>query len=142
MCWSSVGGRTQLTEVAVPAGHQLPQRRSVDARSCADETECQVELPGGGSYRRRTEVQRLAAPRYWRRHSHVYHTAPPRALFQVFDSEDVDGPGAISRLRVIRGPQRLVIETLHTFPEELTFVRSRSVLQLAIDRETREASIL
>ena len=125
-----------LTEVCGPAAMPLPRRGRIDGRPCADARECRLVLPGGGIYVRQTRVRTYDPPQFWRRHGAIVHHPAPGGLLELFDPAEVDGPGAIARLRVASRPRRLVVEALHTFPDRMTIVRCRSMLMLATDPET------
>lgn len=124
-----VGGLT-LTEVAASAQHPLPRRRRlIDYPLDGERTE-RVECRGGVTYEVSFQLEPVKPEVFWTFQEELNGDTAPEGLLYNFDSSGRMALGALSYIYAQTRKRKLLVQAIHTFPDDYAIVKSQSVFKL------------
>ncbi len=119
-----------LTEVCCSAQHPLPERRRLLSYRLKGERSDKVECRGGVSYDMQYSLEPVSHDLFLAFQHHLRQDAPDSAIVHVFDTSGRLCSGAISLINIEARNHSLVLQAVHTFPDDCAIVKTRSVITL------------
>jgi hypothetical protein len=119
-----------LTEVATGATQPLPLKRRLLSHRIAGERSDRLECRGGASYQTCFQLETVPAEVFWSFQQELLEAGMKRGLLHRFESSGRMALGAISWLDVETRPRSLLVQSYHTFPDDLAIVKSQSVFEV------------
>lgn len=128
VCWRR--GDLTLTEVATSAQNPLPERRRLMAHCLRGEQNDRVECRGGVVYEVGFSLESAAPKAFYTFQEELKLAGSKEGLLHQFDSSGRFGLGAVSYVNVQSRDRTLLVQALHTFPDDYAIVKSQSVYRL------------
>ncbi len=120
-----------LTEVAGSALHPLPQRRRLH-QSRVHGKRCEsFAVPLGVGYRTEYELERVEPATFWMYQRELARQSPDHPLLQCFESSGRMDVGAVSYVHHEVRQRSLLLQVIHTFPDDHALMKSLSVFSIA-----------
>ena len=122
-----------VTEVFAGLDWDLPERGRFTALPLADCTRKSYRRASGEIYYDMSfRVLRLSREEFLRKELEILSRKSPARLFSTF-SEEPKGPSLpFSLVDYVPGPETLAARAVHSYPEEYTFIETRSELRLRL----------
>ena len=119
-----------LTEVATASHHPLPQkRRLMNHRLKGDRTD-EVHCHGGVVYQVNFSLERVDPEVFWTYQQEITLDSSTHGILHKFEASGRMALGAISFVNVASRSKSLLIQALHTFPDDYAIVKSQSIFRL------------
>lgn len=128
VCWRRDG--LILTEVATSAHHPLPKKRRLMSHQLRGERSDHVECRGGVTYDVSFSLESVDSAAFHTFQKELTLAGAKEGLLHCFDSSGRFGLGALSYVNVQSRDRTLLIQALHTFPDDQAIVKSQSVFRL------------
>jgi hypothetical protein len=119
-----------LTEVCCSAQHPLPERRRLLSYRLKGERNDRVDCRGGIAYEMQYSLEPVSHELFLAYQHQLRQEAPESAITHVFDSSGRLCSGAISLIHAEARNHSLVLQAVHTFPDDCAIVKTRSVITL------------
>ena len=125
--WSS--GGLILCEIAT-SGHQpLPKRRCLISRQLKGSRTERAECRGGISYRTHFQLEPVEPQLFWMMQQQL-GDGPTEGLFHTFDASGRMAMGALSYVNIETRERSMLIQAIHTFPDDYAIVKVESLFSL------------
>ncbi len=115
-----------LTEVAASAHHPLPEKRRLMSHqlrgNCCDHIDCR----GGARYEVQFSLERAGGEMFHTFQKELTLNGMRQGMLHKFDASGRFGLGAVSYINVESRQQSLIVQALHTFPDDYAIVKSQS----------------
>lgn len=118
-----------LTEVATSLAQPLPQKRRLLSHRIAGERSDRMECRGGASYQTCFQLETVEQEVFWSFQQELVIEGSKRGLLHRFESGGRLALGALSWINVETRPRSLLVQTYHTFPDDLAIVKSQSLFE-------------
>jgi hypothetical protein len=123
-----------LTEVAAAANHPLPERRRLLSYRLQGERSDSLECRGGCSYEMRFQLEPLDPAMFWSiQQQLVQGSGQRKGMLHTFDASGRVSLGAISYISLETRNRSLLIQAIHTFPDDSAIVKSESIFRVRND---------
>lgn len=119
-----------LTEIATSAQDLLPERRRLMRHSLRGEQNDQVECRGGVTYRVNFSLESVDAKAFYTFQNEIKLAGAKEGMLHQFDSSGRFGLGALSYVNVQSRDRSMLVQALHTFPDDYAIVKTQSVFKL------------
>ncbi|TWT85617.1 hypothetical protein Pla123a_04240 [Posidoniimonas polymericola] len=119
-----------LTEIATSAQDLLPERRRLMCHSLRGEQNDQVECRGGVTYRVNFSLESVDAKAFYTFQNEIMLAGAKEGMLHQFDSSGRFGLGALSYVNVQSRDRSMLVQALHTFPDDYAIVKTQSVFKL------------
>jgi hypothetical protein len=118
-----------LTEVAADADQDLPQKRRLLHYRLRGENTCQLAAAHGIHYQTSFQVEVLPAEIFVHVHEEILNDGAKRGLLHNFPSHHRLSLAPLGFVSVESRAGCLFLNSFHTFPDELTVVKSQSLIE-------------
>ena len=118
-----------LTEVATSLAQPLPQKRRLLSHRIAGERSDRMECRGGAAYQTCFQLETVEQEVFWSFQQELVVEGSKRGLLHRFESGGRLALGALSWINVETRPRSLLVQTYHTFPDDLAIVKSQSLFE-------------
>lgn len=118
-----------LAEVATSLAQPLPQKRRLLSHRIAGERSDRMECRGGASYQTCFQLETVEQEVFWSFQQELVVEGSKRGLLHRFESGGRLALGALSWINVETRPRSLLVQTYHTFPDDLAIVKSQSLFE-------------
>ncbi len=119
-----------LTEVAAAANHPLPvKRRLVKHRLHGDRTD-EVQCRGGVKFRVTFQLQSVESSVFWTLQQELAKNGNRSGMLHEFASSGRMAMGALSYMFAETRDRSLLVQSFHTFPDDLAIVKIQSLFTL------------
>lgn len=125
--WKS-GGVT-ITEIATSAHQLLPKRRCLISNRLKGSRTETAECRAGVSYRTHFQLESVDPDMFWMVQKQL-GSGPTEGLLHRFDSSGRISFGALSYLHVELRLRSMLIQAIHTFPDDHAIVKVESLISL------------
>ena len=119
-----------LTEVAASAQHPLPQRRRLMSHRLKGVCKDQLECRGGVLYQVEFSLEPVERETFWTYQNELTQSSEREGLLHCFEASGRFGLGAMSYINVQSRDRSLLVQALHTFPDDFAIVKSQSRFRL------------
>ena len=119
-------GDLVLSEVAVAANNPLPKKFCLMAHPLKGETNDRVECDHGVTYQTHFALEPVAPETFWNYQKELMIAGVKEGLIHQFESSGRFGLGAFSYIHHQSRDRSLVIQAIHTFPDDYAIVKSES----------------
>ncbi len=119
-----------LSEVACSTHQLLPQKRRLLFENLRGKTKETIEAAKGIRYTTEFEMEHVGPDLFALMQSELGGRQRELDLLHIFDSSGRIAMGAISYVHVEARPRSLVVQALHTFPDDHAIVKVFSTFQL------------
>ncbi|TWT30298.1 hypothetical protein KOR34_48560 [Posidoniimonas corsicana] len=119
-----------LTEVATSAQDLLPERRRLMSHSLRGQQNDQVECRGGVTYKVDFSLDSVDAKTFYTFQDEIKLAGAKEGMLHQFDSSGRFGLGALSYVNVQSRDRSMLVQALHTFPDDYAIVKTQSVFKL------------
>lgn len=120
-----------LCEIACSTTQDLPEKRQLLASRFAGKKTRAIDDRKGISYETEYSVENVGAALFATVEKQLSNCSSEHDLLQVFDSNGRFSLGAISFIHVESRVRSLVVQALHTFPDDYAIVKSHTKIQIA-----------
>lgn len=121
--------RLFLTEVASSLHQPLPKRRRLMSHRLSGEQTDRVECRGGASYEVRFSLESVGPEAFASYQKEIEMAGLQEGLLHRFESSGRVGLGAMSYLHAHSRDRSLVVQALHTFPDDCAIVKAQSIFR-------------
>jgi hypothetical protein len=128
VCWRYQG--LTLTEVAAAANQPLPERRRLLSHRFAGPRKERIGCRGGIAYEAEFSLERVEAEMFHTFQQELTLEGTREGMLQRFEPSGRIGMGAMSYINVQSRDRSLLVQALHTFPDDFAIVKSQSVFRL------------
>lgn len=125
--WS--GGGVTLCEVATSAHQPLPKRRCLLSKPLKGARTEQADCHGGVGYRTSFQLERVEPDMFWMVQQQL-GKAPTEGLLHTFDASGRMALGALSYVNIETRLHSMLIQAIHTFPDDYAIVKIESLFSL------------
>ncbi len=129
VCWRR-GDELKLTEVATSAQHDMPQKRRLMSHNLRGEQKDRLECRGGVIYEVDFSLEAVESAAFYTFQEELRLAGAKEGMLHEFDSSGRFGLGALSYINVQSRDHTLLVQALHTFPDDCAIVKSQSVFRL------------
>lgn len=129
--WS--GASQVLTEVCASARQPLPSRRQLISERISGKQTQAHECRGGATYRTSYQLESVAPELFWSMQKQLFSGPAPEGLVHRFDSSGRLALGAFSYIHIETRARSMMIQAIHTFPDDYAIVKVESVFALPAD---------
>lgn len=119
-----------LTEVAASARQPLPTKRQLLSEKVKGKHREQHECRGGATYRTEYELETIAPEMFWAMQKQLFDGPMPEGMVFRFDSSGRLALGAFSYMHIEARSRSLLVQSLHTFPDDHAILKVESVFSL------------
>lgn len=112
-----------VSEVVCSASQLLPSRRQILSQSFRKKCTRLVELRHNVGYQTQFELEQVSPEFFWIIHQQLTKADEPNGLCQIFSSSGFLPYGAFSYILIEERPKSLVVQSLHTFPEDCLLLK-------------------
>lgn len=125
-----IGGGQTLTEVAASARQPLPVRRQLISTKIQGKRCEQHECRGGATYRTQYQLESIAPELFWSLQKQLFDGPAPEGLVFRFNSSGRLALGAFSYIHVETRSRSMLVQAVHTFPDDYAILKVESVFTL------------
>lgn len=118
-----------LCEVATGAHQPLPKRRCLISKPLKGSRTEQANCRGGISYRTSFQLERVEPDLFWMVQQQL-GKGPTEGLLHTFDASGRMALGALSYVNVETRRASMLIQAIHTFPDDYAIVKVESLFSL------------
>ena len=122
-------GDFTLCEVAMSAQTPLPKRRCLLSKSLKGSRTEYASCRGGIEYRTHFQLERVEPDLFWMVGQQL-GTGPTEGLLHHFDSSGRMALGALSYISVETRSHSMLVQAIHTFPDDYAIVKVESLFSL------------
>jgi hypothetical protein len=123
------GGGVTLCEVATSARQPLPEKRQLLTCSLKGNHQEELRIHDGVTYRTSFQLEPVAPDMFWAFQQQLGN-GPTEGLLHTFDSSGRMALGALSYIHVDTRCRSMMIQAIHTFPDDYAIVKVESVFAL------------
>lgn len=124
------GGGQILTEVCASARQPLPTRRQLISERIQGKHYEAHECRGGASYKTAFQLESIAPEFFWNMQKQLFDGPTPEGLVHRFDSSGRIAVGAFSYIHIETRSHSMLIQAIHTFPDDHAILKVESTFQL------------
>ncbi|TWU66493.1 hypothetical protein V7x_20600 [Crateriforma conspicua] len=125
--WNAAGGT--LCEVATSARQPLPKRRCLLTQPLKGSRTETAECRGGVSYRTHFQLESVEPDMFWMVQKQLGN-GPTEGLLHRFDSSGRMAFGALSYINIELRLRSMLVQAIHTFPDDYAIVKVESLFSL------------
>ncbi|MEM9643558.1 MAG: DUF2617 family protein [Planctomycetota bacterium] len=125
--WKCDGGI--ITEVATSARQPLPKRRCLLSKPLKGSRTETAECHGGVSYRTHFQLESVDPDMFWMVQKQL-GSGPTEGLMHRFDSSGRMAFGALSYVNIELRLGSMMVQAIHTFPDDYAIVKVESLFSL------------
>jgi len=122
-------GKATLCEVATSASQPLPTRRCLIHQSLKGSRTEEATCQSGLEYRSHFQLERVGAEMFWMVGQQL-GKGPTEGLLHQFGSSGRMALGAVSYVNVETRRRSMLIQAIHTFPDDYAIVKVESIFTL------------
>ncbi len=126
------GGGVTLCEVATSAHQPLPKRRCLLAKSLKGSRTERAQCRDGIEYRTSFQLESVEPDMFWMVQQQL-GDGPTEGLLHTFDASGRMALGALSYVNVETRQNSMLVQAIHTFPDDYAIVKVESVFSLPAD---------
>ncbi|TWU24949.1 hypothetical protein Pla52o_12460 [Novipirellula galeiformis] len=126
------GGGMTICEVATSAQQPLPKRRCLLSRPLKGSRTERAECRGGVQYKTHFQLEPVAPDMFWMVQQQLGN-GQTEGLLHRFDASGRMALGALSYVNVETRRQSVLIQAIHTFPDDYAIVKVESLFSLGGD---------
>jgi hypothetical protein len=124
------GGGQVLTEVSASAHQPLPAKRQLIAQRIAGKRCEQHTCRGGATYRTQFQLESISPELFWSLQKQLCSGPAPEGLVHWFDASGRLAVGAFSYIHIETRARSMMVQAIHTFPDDYAIVKVESVFTL------------
>ncbi|QEG39942.1 DUF2617 family protein [Roseimaritima ulvae] len=125
--WRASG--VTICEVASSANQPLPQRRQLLNKPLRGVHNERLKCHGGVQYRTQFQLEPVSPDLFWTFQQQLGN-GPTEGLLHTFDSSGRMALGALSYIHVDTRCRSMLVQAIHTFPDDYAIVKVESVFSL------------
>lgn len=125
-----IGSGQILTEVCASARQPLPARRQLVCERIRGAGSQEHECRGGATYRSQYQLESVTAELFWSLQKQLFSGPAPEGLVHRFDSSGRLALGAFSYIHIETRARSMMIQAIHTFPDDYAIFKVESVFTL------------
>ncbi len=125
--WRAAG--VTVCEVASSANQPLPKRRQLLKKALKGDQSETIQCHGGVCYRTRFQLEPVGPDVFWTFQQQLGQ-GPTEGLMHTFDPSGRMALGALSYIYVDTRCRSMMIQAIHTFPDDYAIVKVESVFSL------------
>lgn len=125
--WNARG--VTICEVATSAQQPLPKRRSLIRKPLKGSRTERVECRGGIGYRTHFQLEAVEPDVFWMVQQQLGN-GPTEGLLHTFDASGRMALGALSYINVETRQHSMLVQAIHTFPDDYAIVKVESLFSL------------
>lgn len=125
--WNALG--TTICEVATSAHQPLPKRRCLLSRSLKGSRTERAQCRGGVEYRTHFQLESVEPDLFWMVQQQLGN-GPTEGLLHTFDASGRMALGALSYVNVETRQNSMLVQAIHTFPDDYAIVKVESLFSL------------
>jgi len=125
--WNALG--TTICEVATSAHQPLPKRRCLLSRSLKGSRTERAHCRGGVEYRTHFQLESVEPDLFWMVQQQLGN-GPTEGLLHTFDASGRMALGALSYVNVETRQTSMLVQAIHTFPDDYAIVKVESLFSL------------
>lgn len=119
-----------LTEVASSAHQPLPKKRRLIYHKLKGEKNDRVECRGGVLYQVSFQLETVPQDLFWTYQEELTSGTEHEGMLHRFDASGRMAMGAFSYINVETRNRSLLVQALHTFPDDCAIVKTQSIFEL------------
>ena len=119
-----------LTEVCASSRQPLPVRRQLISEKIRGLRTESHQCRGGATYRTQYQLESVSAELFWNLQKQLFSGPTPEGLVHRFDSSGRLALGAFSYIHIETRAKSMMIQAVHTFPDDYAIVKVESVFAL------------
>ncbi len=123
------GGGVTICEVAASTTQPLPKRRQLLQQPLKDMHNLAVQCHGGIRYRTKFQLETVQVDLFWA-FQQAFQNGSSDGLLHRFDSSGRVAFGALSYVHVETRCRSMMVQAVHTFPDDQAIVKVESVFTL------------
>jgi hypothetical protein len=131
--WNAAG--MIICEVATSAHQPLPKRRCLLSKPLKGSRTERAKCRGGISYRTHFQLEPVAPDLFWMVQQQLGE-GPTEGLLHTFDASGRMALGALSYVNVETRKSSMLVQAIHTFPDDYAIVKVESLFSLPTQSET------
>lgn len=124
------GAGQVLTEVAASAHQPLPVRRQLISERISGKRSEQHTCRGGATYRTSFQLESISPELFWSLQKQLSEGPTPEGLVHWFDASGRLALGAFSYIHIETRARSMMVQAIHTFPDDYAIVKVESVFSL------------
>jgi len=124
-----------ICEVATSAHQPLPKRRCLLSKPLKGSRSERAQYRGGISYRTHFQLEPVAPDLFWMVQQQL-GTGTTEGLLHTFDASGRMALGALSYVNVETRSSSMLVQAIHTFPDDYAIVKVESLFSLPSRSET------
>ena len=125
--WNALG--TTVCEVATSAHQPLPKRRCLLSKSLKGSRTERVQCRSGVEYRTHFQLESVDPDLFWMVQQQLGN-GPTEGLLHTFDASGRMALGALSYVNVETRQTSMLVQAIHTFPDDYAIVKVESLFSL------------
>jgi hypothetical protein len=122
-------GSLTVCEVATSAQQPLPKRRCLLSKPLKGSRTERVECKGGIGYRTHFQLESVNPDMFWMVQQQL-GKGPTEGLLHTFDASGRMALGALSYLNIETRRRSMLVQAIHTFPDDYAIVKVESLFSL------------
>ncbi len=124
-------GPTTVTEVICSANQLLPEKRRLASQIFRGKSLRIVESKRNICYQTEFEIQQVTADVFWMVQEQLSCNSGENDLLQNFDPSGRIPMGAVSYIHIEERQHQLIVQALHTFPDDYQILKSFSTFSVS-----------
>jgi hypothetical protein len=124
-------GPVHIAEVVCSKNQLLPKKRQLLSQAFRQQSLQLSEVRHHVSYQTEFAMERITPKFFWSIHDQLGKTCEPCGLVQLFNSSGRVPLGGLSYLMVEERPKSVLIQSIHTFPDDYRLVKSLTRIKLS-----------
>jgi len=130
--WNGAG--VTICEVATSAHQPLPKRRCLLAKSLKGSRTERAQCRDGIEYRTHFQLESVEPDLFWMVQQQLGE-GPTEGLLHTFDASGRMALGALSYVNVETRQNSMLVQAIHTFPDDYAIVKVESLFSLPADKK-------
>ena len=127
------GGGVTICEVATSAHQPLPKRRCLLAKSLKGSRTERAQCRDGVEYRTNFQLESVEPDLFWMVQQQLGE-GPTEGLLHTFDASGRMALGALSYVNAETRQNSMLVQAIHTFPDDYAIVKVESVFSLPAEK--------
>ena len=127
------GSGVTICEVATSAHQPLPKRRCLLAKSLKGSRTERAQCRDGIEYRTHFQLESVEPDLFWMVQQQLGE-GPTEGLLHTFDASGRMALGALSYVNVETRQRSMLVQAIHTFPDDYAIVKVESLFSLPADK--------
>lgn len=124
-----------LTEIATAASAPLPQKRRLISHRIAGDHSDRMECRGGITYQTCFQLESTDPDMFWAFQQELVVEGSKQGLLHRFESGGRMALGAVSLITLETRGRSLLVQCFHTFPDDLSVVKTQSLFECSSSSE-------